>query len=63
MREVNLAKASVTAPEDRRGATGRTQALLFLLVFGTNLFFNQGGDWNQNTRLDLTRAIVEGHTF
>ncbi len=41
----------------------RVSWALFLLVFGTNLYFNHGGDWNQNTRLDLTRAIVEAHTF
>jgi hypothetical protein len=29
------------------------------VLFVTQVYFYQGGGWNQNTRLDLTRAIVE----
>src|SRR2546423_429364 len=35
---------------------------LFLLCFGTYAWFYQAGGWNQNSRFDLTRAIVERGT-
>lgn len=35
---------------------------LFVLVFGVYAYFYQGGGWNQNSRFDLTRAIVEQGT-
>jgi hypothetical protein len=37
-------------------------AVLFALVFGAYAFFYQAGGWNQNSRFDLVRALVEGHT-
>lgn len=36
---------------------------LFLLTFVTYGYFFAGGGWNQNATFDLTRAIVERHTF
>ena len=36
---------------------------LFFLCFGTYAWFYQAGGWNQNSRFDLTRAIVERHTI
>jgi hypothetical protein len=36
---------------------------LFLLTFVTCGYFFAGGGWNQNSQFDLTRAIVERHTF
>jgi hypothetical protein len=36
---------------------------LFLLTFVTYAYFQAGGGWNQNSQFDLTRAIVERHTF
>ncbi len=36
---------------------------LFLLTFFTYAYFQAGGGWNQNSQFDLTRAIVERHTF
>lgn len=36
--------------------------VLFVLVFGVYAYFYQGGGWNQNSRFDLTRAIVEQGT-
>lgn len=36
---------------------------LFALVFGTYAYFYQAGGWNQNSRFDLTRAMVEQHTL
>ncbi len=35
--------------------------LLLLLCYG--YFFPRWGDWNQNSRLDLTMAIVEDRTL
>ncbi|MCC6707128.1 MAG: hypothetical protein IT492_06130 [Gammaproteobacteria bacterium] len=37
--------------------------LLFVLCFLSYAYFYQGGGWNQNSRFDLTRAIVEQHSF
>jgi hypothetical protein len=36
---------------------------LFLLTFVTYGYFFAGGGWNQSSQFDLTRAIVERHTF
>src|SRR5205809_2764715 len=36
---------------------------LFLLTFVTYAYFHGGGGWNQNSQFDLTRAVVERHTF
>src|SRR5437762_2352659 len=36
---------------------------LFFLCFGTYAWFYQAGGWNQNSRFDLTRAIVERGTI
>src|SRR5947207_12425834 len=44
--------------EDRRIAEW-----LFLLAFVVGAYFHAGGGWNQNASFDLTRAIVERHTF
>ena len=36
---------------------------LSLLTFVTYAYFQAGGGWNQNSLFDLTRAIVEHHSF
>ena len=36
---------------------------LFLLTFAAAAYFHSGGGWNQSSQFDLTRAIVERHTF
>lgn len=46
------------SPNDRRVAEW-----LFLLAFATYAYFYAGGGWNQNAAFDLTRAIVDRHTF
>lgn len=38
------------------------EVALFFLAFGVFAFFYQAGGWNQNTRFDLVRAIVEQQT-
>jgi hypothetical protein len=40
----------------------RPEAALFALVLGAYSYFYQAGGWNQNSRFDLTRAIVELRT-
>ncbi|HTT21122.1 MAG TPA: hypothetical protein VMG82_19480 [Candidatus Sulfotelmatobacter sp.] len=37
--------------------------LLGISSFFSFLYFYEGGGWNQNSRFDLLRAIVERHTF
>ena len=37
--------------------------LIFLLFFITYAYFFQGGGWNQNTRICLTRAIIHQQSF
>jgi hypothetical protein len=43
----------------------RKKAALLLggVAFVSFLYFYEGGGWNQNSRFDLLRAIVEGHTL
>ncbi|HEX7191226.1 MAG TPA: hypothetical protein VF381_06585, partial [Thermoanaerobaculia bacterium] len=36
---------------------------LFLLTFFAAAYFYAGAGWNQNATFDLTRAMVERHTF
>jgi hypothetical protein len=49
---------NIVSHSDRRVAEW-----LFLLTFATYGYFFAGGGWNQNATFDLTRAIVERHTF
>lgn len=44
-------------------ADRRVSEWLFLLTFGVYAYFHGGGGWNQNSQLDLTRAIAERHAF
>ena len=37
--------------------------LIFFLFFITCGYFFQGGGWNQNTRICLTRAIIHQQSF
>lgn len=37
--------------------------LLGVVVFFSFIYFYEGGGWNQNSRFDLLRAIVERHTL
>jgi hypothetical protein len=41
----------------------RPEAALFALVLGAYSYFYQAGGWNQNSRFDLTRAMVEQRTL
>ena len=41
----------------------RSATLLGFLTFFSFIYFYEGGGWNQNSRFDLLRAIVEQHTL
>jgi hypothetical protein len=41
----------------------KTAVLLGLVIFFSFIYFYEGGGWNQNSRFDLLRAIVERHTL
>jgi 4-amino-4-deoxy-L-arabinose transferase-like glycosyltransferase len=49
-------------PENQT-ATGSYYVLLFVLFFISYAYFFQGGGWNQNIRICLTRAIIHEHSF
>jgi hypothetical protein len=38
-------------------------SLLGLTIFFSFIYFYEGGGWNQNSRFDLLRAIIERHTL
>ena len=60
MRTVKVDDKSVKPANDMRVRTIRCLVLVFCLVYA---YFFQGGGWGQNSRFDLTRAIVEKGTF
>ena len=41
----------------------RPEAALFAMALGAYAYFFQGGGWNQNSRFNLVRSIVEQHTI
>jgi len=41
----------------------KTATLLGVVIFLSFTYFYQGGGWNENSRFDLLRAIVERHTL
>lgn len=41
----------------------RLSLSIFFLLFFSYAYFYQAGGWNENTRFDLVRAIVDDHTF
>src|SRR5919202_1437208 len=41
----------------------KRRLLLGLLLLGSYAYFYQGGGWNQNSRFDLSRALVEHGTL
>ena len=46
-----------------RATARRPEAALFTLAFGAYAYFFQAGGWNQNSRFDTVRAIVEQHSL
>src|SRR5260370_11539675 len=53
-----LAEKSASHHHHRKAAI-----LLGVVTFLSFIFFYEGGGWNQNSRFDLLRAIVEQHTL
>ena len=47
----------------RSAAHWKTALLLAIASFLSSIYFYEGGGWNQNSRFDLLRAIVERHTL
>jgi hypothetical protein len=41
----------------------KTALLLGVVTFFSFIYFYEGGGWNQNSRFDLLRAIIERHTL
>ena len=54
---------SSPTPSLLRRLLARPEAALFALVLAPYVFFYQAGGWNQNSRFDLVRAIVEQQSF
>ena len=53
----------MNSPADRSRSHGKVAVLLGLVTFLSFIYFYEGGGWNQNSRFDLLRAIVERHTL
>src|SRR5579863_1060650 len=49
-------------PEKSRSPR-KSAFLLGVVIFLSCIYFYEGGGWNQNSRFDLLRAIVERHTL
>ena len=48
---------------ENSSARWKAASLLGAVVFLSFIYFYEGGGWNQNSRFDLLRAIVERHTL
>ena len=62
------ARVAAAGPRGRAAAWARrlttsTTAAVVALLFGTYAYFYQAGGWNQNSRFDLVRAMVEDGSF
>ena len=62
-----------STPSDIRGeppatvvaaaSAGKRAVLITIVVFVSYAYFYEGGGWNQNSRFDLVRAILDEHTL
>ena len=59
----NLNTERVMTLTDLESPARRSALLVGALVFLSVIYFYEGGGWNQNSRFDLVRAIVEQHTL
>jgi len=48
---------------EKSPSAGKSACLLGIVIFLSFIYFYEGGGWNQNSRFDLLRAIVERHTL
>jgi 4-amino-4-deoxy-L-arabinose transferase-like glycosyltransferase len=53
----------MSPPADRHPSHRKRALLLGLVIFSSFAYFYEGGGWNQNSRFDLLRAIIERHTL
>lgn len=53
----------MTAPSKQPGKQWKAACLLGAVTFFSFTYFYEGGGWNQNSRFDLLRAILERHTL
>lgn len=53
----------MTLRPERSAIQRRAALLLGVVTFFSFIYFYEGGGWNQNSRFDLLRAIVEEHTL
>ena len=51
-----------SAPDPPTTITRRRAVIVGLVLFVSFAYFYEGGGWNQNTRFDLVRAILEART-
>ena len=53
----------MTAATEKSFSRWKAASLLGVVTFFSLIYFYEGGGWNQNSRFDLLRAIVEQHTL
>ena len=53
----------MTAATEKSFSRWKAASLLGAVTFFSLIYFYEGGGWNQNSRFDLLRAIVEQHTL
>ena len=58
-----LSEHSLNATHQHAPSSWKAALLLGGVALFSFLYFYEGGGWNQNSRFDLLRAIVEGHTL
>jgi hypothetical protein len=51
------------SPPPENSSYAKSAFLLGVVTFLSFIYFYEGGGWNQNSRFDLLRAIVERHTL
>jgi hypothetical protein len=58
-----MAADTMRSPENGKSSQCKIAILLGAVSFFSFIYFYEGGGWNQNSRFDLLRAIVEQHTL
>src|SRR5580658_10122132 len=53
----------MSASPEKSSSHRKAAFLLGIVTFLSFIYFYEGGGWNQNSRFDLLRAIVERHTL
>lgn len=56
-------KAEAGTPAAFSASRGKSALLLGCVIFFSFAYFYEGGGWNQNSRFDLLRAIIDRHTL